>query len=121
MEWICCWEAVEPQTISKISSHIPSTFRHNVAFQHPTVCTYIHIQLRRKRWSLKQTHVYQLNNIIQSNILSEAVTYGSIHTVAEADGPVNYEREQKREQKQEQEREQKREQTEPQQRVAGHC
>jgi hypothetical protein len=33
--------------------------------------------------------VYELNNIIHSNIQSEAVTYKSVDTVAEADEAVN--------------------------------
>jgi hypothetical protein len=43
MESISGWEAVEPQTISETSSPIASTFGHNVAFQDPSVCTYIYI------------------------------------------------------------------------------
>jgi hypothetical protein len=113
---------LSPKLLHTFLPHLDTTLRSKTQlFVH--TYTYTHIQLRRKRWSLKQTHVYQLNNIIQSNILSETVTYGSIDTVAEADGPVNYERERdhEREQKQKQEREQKREQNEPHQRVAGHC
>lgn len=38
----------------------------------------------------KNKDVYGLNNIIQSNIQSEAVTYKSVDTVVEADEAVNY-------------------------------
>ncbi|XP_013794247.1 uncharacterized protein LOC106478262 [Limulus polyphemus] len=38
----------------------------------------------------KNKDVYELNNIIQSNIQSEAVTYKSVDTVVEADETVNY-------------------------------
>lgn len=38
----------------------------------------------------KNKDVYELNNIIQSNIQSEAVTYKSVNTVVEADEAVNY-------------------------------
>ncbi|KAK1334663.1 LOW QUALITY PROTEIN: hypothetical protein QTO34_005671 [Cnephaeus nilssonii] len=38
----------------------------------------------------KNKDVYELNNIIQSNIQSEAVTYKSVDTVVEADEAVNY-------------------------------
>jgi hypothetical protein len=43
MGTISGWEAVEPQTISETSSPIASTFRHNVAFQYPSVCTHTYI------------------------------------------------------------------------------
>jgi hypothetical protein len=39
-------------------------------------------------WQVRKD-VYELNNIIQSNIQSEAVTYKSVNIVAEADEAVN--------------------------------
>jgi hypothetical protein len=43
VESISGWEAVEPQTISETFSPIASTFGQKVAFQDPSVCTYIYI------------------------------------------------------------------------------
>ncbi|XP_069186495.1 uncharacterized protein [Procambarus clarkii] len=41
----------------------------------------------------KNNDVYELNNIVQSNIQSKAVTYKSVDTVKEADEAVNYQTE----------------------------
>ncbi|KAK1330344.1 hypothetical protein QTO34_010533 [Cnephaeus nilssonii] len=38
----------------------------------------------------KNKDIYELNNILQSNIQSEAITYKSVDTVVEADEAVNY-------------------------------
>nr|KAF6294145.1 hypothetical protein mPipKuh1_009743 [Pipistrellus kuhlii] len=40
--------------------------------------------------SAKNKDIYELHNIIQSNIQSDAVTYKSVDTVVEADEAVNY-------------------------------
>ncbi|VDK75241.1 unnamed protein product [Onchocerca ochengi] len=48
------------------------------------------ISLPRTSAIYQEKDVYELHNIIQSNIQSESVTYKSVNTVVEADEAVNY-------------------------------